>query len=127
VLVRCGYLDEQFESVVSCKPTRRSVLRWIGKLLSSFGHDLKSYLNQRAIIFSAATLGFAVFRLPKIVNDLKEGGDAINEKLQSTLKQLRELQRIMADERPVEEITTPDTSARSNKENNDSEKKLGKH
>jgi len=62
-----------------------------------------------------------VFRLPKIVSDLKESGNEINEKLQSTLKQLKELQRIVADDRPAEEIPPIDNFVPSNPEKNDSE------
>jgi hypothetical protein len=81
---------------------------------------LKDLFQSAAILFSAVTLGFAVFRLPRIVSDLKEGGNEINEKLQSTLKQLTELQRIVADERPAEEIASGNNYVRSNSD--DSEK-----
>jgi len=83
--------------------------------------SLKDLLQSAAILFSAIALGFAVFRLPKIVSDLKESGNEINEKLQSTLKQLKELQRIVADDRPAEEIPPIDNFVPSNPEKNDSE------
>jgi hypothetical protein len=84
--------------------------------------NLKDLFQSAAIIFSAVTLGFAVFRLPKIVSDLKDGGNEINEKLQSTLKQLTELQRIVADERPAEEVASSNDYGRSNSDKDDSEK-----
>jgi hypothetical protein len=90
--------------------------------IKQFWPGFRDLFQSAAIIFSAITLGFAVFRLPKIVSDLKQVGNEANEKLQSTLKQLTELQRIAADERPVEEITTNRTSVRSNTEKDDSEK-----
>jgi len=61
--------------------------------------EVKGTIESGAIIFSAVAVGYAVFRLPSIVNELKKSGDEINEKLQATLKQLTNVQREIADQR----------------------------
>jgi hypothetical protein len=83
--------------------------------------DIKDFLQSAAIIFSAVTLGIAVWRLPTIVNDLTQAGNDINDKLQKTLKNINELQRIAADEPVSEEITPSNTPARSTGNRGDSE------
>jgi hypothetical protein len=86
--------------------------------------EIKGVIESGAILFSAVAVGYAVFRLPSIVSDLKKSGDDINEKLQATLKQLNNVQREIADQGQQPDAVLATEAAAVNGGGNESEKGL---
>ena len=76
--------------------------------VKAYGPQIRDWIETGAITFAAVVAGLALWRLPRMVEQLKD----INGILQSTLKQIIEVQRKLADQPDEKEVNSSIDSVR---------------